>query len=121
MRPAWFDLNEPDQHHLVFLQGDRRSAGAPEDGVIARRQIAQVLIGALVREPASYKTFELVAEKGSGADRSGPAVCRVGTGPARLTQRCPGHAPARLEPAAVTSYIPGGSPEPPAVLNPSRP
>ena len=41
VRPGWFDYNKPDEHRLVFLQGDRRHAGDPSDGVIARRQIAR--------------------------------------------------------------------------------
>ncbi|WP_250528272.1 SDR family oxidoreductase [Caballeronia sp. GAWG2-1] len=64
VRPAWFDLNAADRHHLVFIQGDRRSSGTPDDGVIARQQIAQVLVESLFTESANRKTFELVAEKG---------------------------------------------------------
>ncbi|MFZ1085088.1 MAG: SDR family oxidoreductase [Terracidiphilus sp.] len=65
VRPGWFDYNKSDEHHLVFLQGDTRQAGNSSDGVIARRQIAQVLVTSLVSEPALRKTFELVAEKGA--------------------------------------------------------
>lgn len=64
VRPGWFDYNAPDQHRLVFLQGDRRHAGTPADGVIARQQIAQVLVGSLTSQAASHKTLELVAETG---------------------------------------------------------
>lgn len=64
VRPGWFDYNEPDEHRLVMLQGDTRWAGSPEDGVISRRQIADVLIGSLSSSAADHKTFELVAEKG---------------------------------------------------------
>lgn len=64
IRPGWFDYNDSDQHDLVFLQGDRRHAGTPGDGVIARKQIAEVLIGSLTLKAANRKTFELVAEKG---------------------------------------------------------
>jgi uncharacterized protein YbjT (DUF2867 family) len=64
VRPGWFDYNDPDQQRLVFLQGDRRHAGTPEDGVISRRQIAQVLVDSLTSEAATRKTLELVAEKG---------------------------------------------------------
>ena len=46
VRPGWFDYNQPDQQRLVMLQGDRRWAGDPSDGVVSRSQIAQVLIGA---------------------------------------------------------------------------
>lgn len=47
-----------------WLQGDRRHAGTPEDGVISREQIAQVLVTALSNDAAKNKTFELVAERG---------------------------------------------------------
>ena len=64
VRPGWFDYNTPDQQQLVFLQGDRRHAGTPSDGVIARRQLAQVLIASLTSDAALRKTFELVATSG---------------------------------------------------------
>ena len=64
VRPGWFDYNAPDQHRLVFLQGDTRRAGDPSDGVIARQQIAEVLVHSLRSEAARAKTFELVAERG---------------------------------------------------------
>jgi uncharacterized protein YbjT (DUF2867 family) len=64
VRPGWFDYNKADEHKLVFLQGDTRQAGNSSDGVIARRQIAQVLVGSLTSENALRKTFELVATKG---------------------------------------------------------
>jgi len=64
VRPGWFDYNAPDQHRLVFLQGDKRHAGDPSDGVIARKQIAQVLVHSLTSDAARAKTFELVAERG---------------------------------------------------------
>jgi len=64
VRPGWFDYNEPDEHHLVMLQGDRRWASDPSDGVVSRTQIAQVLLASLTSDAADRKTFELVAEKG---------------------------------------------------------
>lgn len=64
MRPGWFDYNDADQHQLRFLQGDTRHAGNPSDGVISRRQIAQVLVAALTSPHAAGMTFELVAEPG---------------------------------------------------------
>lgn len=64
VRPGWFDYNGANQHRLVLLQGDTRHAGTPADGVIARRQIAEVLVASLTLEEASNKTFELVAEVG---------------------------------------------------------
>ncbi len=62
VRPGWFDYNNDDEHRIVMLQGDRRHAGTPEDGVISREQIAQVLVTALSNDAAKNKTFELVAE-----------------------------------------------------------
>jgi uncharacterized protein YbjT (DUF2867 family) len=47
VRPGWFDYNGPDEHRLVLLQGDTRQAGDASDGVIARRQIAEVLVQSL--------------------------------------------------------------------------
>lgn len=64
VRPGWFDYNNDDEKKLVLLQGDRRHSGTPEDGVISREQIAQVLIASLSDDAAKNKTFELVAEKG---------------------------------------------------------
>jgi uncharacterized protein YbjT (DUF2867 family) len=68
VRPGWFDSNEPDQHRLVLLQGDRRQSGTPSDGVVARRQIAQVLVHSLRSSNAVGKTFELVAETGAATE-----------------------------------------------------
>lgn len=64
VRPGWFDYNTADQHRLVMLQGDTRRAGDPSDGVVARAQIAQVLVHSLTSASATRKTFELVAERG---------------------------------------------------------
>ena len=64
VRPGWFDYNGPNEHTLVFLQGDKRHTGTPKDGVIARRQIAEVLVQSLSSVGAARKTFELVAVKG---------------------------------------------------------
>lgn len=64
VRPGWFDYQAAGQHRLVFLQGDARHAGNPSDGVVARQQIAEVLVGSLTCEAARGKTFELVAEQG---------------------------------------------------------
>ena len=64
VRPGWFDYNKPDEHRLVLLQGDRRHAGDPSDGVVARRQIAEVLVASLTSDAALHKTFELVAARG---------------------------------------------------------
>ena len=64
VRPGWFDYNNRDEHKLVFLQGDRRQSGTPQDGVIARRQIAEVLVESLTSDAANRKTLELVAVAG---------------------------------------------------------
>ncbi|WP_434026972.1 SDR family oxidoreductase [[Pseudomonas] boreopolis] len=64
VRPGWFDYNDANQRRIVMLQGDTRHAGTPADGVIARRQIAEVLVTSLTLEQARNKTFELVAEVG---------------------------------------------------------
>jgi len=64
VRPGWFDYNGPDEHRLVLLQGDTRQSGNSSDGVIARRQIAEVLAHSLSSDQALRKTLELVATKG---------------------------------------------------------
>jgi len=70
VRPGWFDYNRPDEHKLVLLQGDARQAGDSSDGVIARRQIAEVLVHSLTSRHALRKTFELVATKGLAPEDS---------------------------------------------------
>ena len=42
VRPGWFDYNAGDQQQLVMRQGDTHWAGSPSDGVVSRKQIAQV-------------------------------------------------------------------------------
>lgn len=66
VRPGWFDYNGADEHKLVLLQGDTRRAGSPQDGAVARAQIAKILVRSLTSEQALRKTFELVAVKGTG-------------------------------------------------------
>ncbi len=68
VRPGWFDYNRPDEHRLVLLQGDTRQAGDSSDGVIARRQIAEVLLHSLTSDHALRKTFELVATNGPASE-----------------------------------------------------
>jgi uncharacterized protein YbjT (DUF2867 family) len=68
VRPGWFDYNKGDEHKLTFLQGDARQAGNSSDGVIARRQIAEVLVSSLTSDAALRKTFEQVATKGPGQE-----------------------------------------------------
>ena len=77
VRPGWFDYNGPNEHKLLFLQGDRRQAGDPSDGVIARRQIAEVLVHSLTSEAAVRKTFELVAVTGPAPLSSTVQSCRL--------------------------------------------
>jgi uncharacterized protein YbjT (DUF2867 family) len=68
VRPGWFDYNQSDQHRLVLLQGDRRRSGTPRDGVVARQQLAEVLVRRLQSQNALRKTFELIAETGPEPD-----------------------------------------------------
>jgi len=68
VRPGWFDYNGPNEHKLVLLQGDERQSGTPGDGVIARRQIAEILVHSLCSEHALRKTFELIATTGPAPD-----------------------------------------------------
>jgi len=68
VRPGWFDYNGPNEHKLIFLQGDRRQAGDASDGVISRRQIAEVLVHSLRYENALRKSFELIATTGAAQE-----------------------------------------------------
>jgi len=68
VRPGWFDYNGPNEHRLVLLQGDKRQAGNSSDGVIARSQIAEVLVRSLSSDHALRKTFELIATTGLAPD-----------------------------------------------------
>ncbi|SDK55328.1 Uncharacterized conserved protein YbjT, contains NAD(P)-binding and DUF2867 domains [Arthrobacter sp. ov407] len=68
VRPGWFDYNQPGQRTIVMLQGDRRQSGSPADGVIARDQIARVLVDSLQVDAANYKTLELIAGHGPEQD-----------------------------------------------------
>jgi uncharacterized protein YbjT (DUF2867 family) len=77
VRPGWFDYNEPDEHHLVMLQGDTRWAGNSSDGVVSRQQIAEVLIASLTNDEADHKTFELVAEKGDAQPDLAPVFAAL--------------------------------------------
>lgn len=77
VRPGWFDYNAADQHRLVMLQGDTRHAGTSADGVIARRQIAEVLVASLTLPEARHKTFELVAEVGPAQQDLAPLFAAV--------------------------------------------
>jgi uncharacterized protein YbjT (DUF2867 family) len=81
VRPGWFDYNDPDQRHLVMLQGDRRWASDPSDGVVSREQIAQVLVWSLTSDAAEHKTLELVAEPGPGQSDLDPLFARLAADP----------------------------------------
>jgi uncharacterized protein YbjT (DUF2867 family) len=81
VRPGWFDYNKSDEHQLLLLQGDRRHAGDPSDGVIARRQLAEVLVTSLTSDHARRKTFELVAIEGPAPDDLGPLFAALEADP----------------------------------------
>lgn len=81
VRPGWFDYNSPDEHQPVLMQGDRRQAGNSSDGVIARRQIAEILVHSLTSEDASRKTFELVATKGPAPEDLDPLLAALDADP----------------------------------------
>jgi uncharacterized protein YbjT (DUF2867 family) len=68
VRPGWFDFNGPDQHRIIMLQGDKHQTGTPSDGVISRRQLAQVLLWSLRSDAAQGKTFELTSDTGPQQD-----------------------------------------------------
>ncbi|TCL88812.1 uncharacterized protein YbjT (DUF2867 family) [Curtobacterium sp. PhB142] len=101
VRPSWFDMNGPDQLEVTFLQGDTRHAGSPADGVIARRQIARVLVDALTTETAVGRTLELVAERGPEQADLGPVFAALDpdTGVDGIRDR--ENQPLDAEPAAV--------------------
>lgn len=65
VRPGWFDHNRPSQRRLRMPQGDVPVTGSPADGVIARDQLAEVLIRSLTSDAARRKTFALLAGEGA--------------------------------------------------------
>ena len=77
VRPGWFDYNDQDQLDITLLQGDTRHAGSPADGVIARHQIARVLVDSLASDAANRLTFELVAERGPAQDDLEPVFASL--------------------------------------------
>jgi uncharacterized protein YbjT (DUF2867 family) len=81
VRPGWFDMNGPDEHQMVFLQGDRRRSGGPADGSVARTDIARVLVVALTAPEAAGRTFELVAEQGAAPSDLGPLFAALDQDP----------------------------------------
>ncbi len=82
VRPGWFDYNAPDQQRLVLRQGDTHWSGSPSDGVVARAQIAQVLVASLTSPAANRKTFELVAEQGTAQTDLEPLFSALPADPA---------------------------------------
>lgn len=72
VRPGWFDYNGPDENRLAFRQGDAVHSGGPSDGVIARSDIARVLVESLTDAAAIGTTLELVAEHGPAQDDLSP-------------------------------------------------
>lgn len=107
VRPGWFDYNDDDQHLLHLLQGDTRHAGNSSDGVIARRQIAQVLVAALSSDAAVRKTFELVAERGPAQPDLDPVFAALDGDPADGIDgvRDADNLPLAKEPAAVRADL----------------
>ncbi|MFC8263942.1 SDR family oxidoreductase [Streptomyces sp. NPDC057291] len=81
VRPGWFDMNGPDDHQVLFLQGDRRRSGDPADGCVARADIARVLVAALTAPEAVGRTFELVAEQGAAPSDLGPLFAALDQDP----------------------------------------
>ena len=107
VRPGWFDYNDPDQLQLVLRQGDKHWAGSPADGVVARTQIAQVLVASLTSPAANRKTFELVAEKGAAQSDLEPLLSAL---PADAAEGYDGigdrdNLPLAKEPSAVVSDL----------------
>ncbi|GAA3909355.1 SDR family oxidoreductase [Microbacterium invictum] len=81
VRPGWFDMNDADQVAIAPRQGDTHQTGTPADGVIARRQIARVLVDSLTNPEAAHKTFELVAARGPEQDDLGLVFAALTTDP----------------------------------------
>lgn len=77
VRPGWFDANDDDQLEITLLQGDTRRAGSPADGVIARHQIARVLVDSLASLAARRITAELVAENGPAQPDLEPVFAKL--------------------------------------------
>ena len=103
VRPGWFDVNDDDQLQITLLQGDTRHAGSPADGVIARHQIARVLVDSLASDAADHLTFELVAEHGPAEDDLEPAFARLDKDPLGSVDgiRDQANMPAEAEPERV--------------------
>jgi len=109
VRPGWFDYNDDDQLEITLLQGDTRLAGSPADGVIARHQIARVLVDSLTSEAADHLTFELVAERGPAPTDLDPVFAALDKDPATSIDGVhdQNNMPAEAEPARVRSDLAG--------------
>jgi uncharacterized protein YbjT (DUF2867 family) len=107
VRPGWFDANEPDQVAITFLQGDTRHAGSPADGVIARDQIARVLVDSLTSPAADRRTVELVAEHGPAPEDLDPLFAATDPDPVGQVDgvRDQANLPASAEPAEVAADL----------------
>ena len=57
--PGWFDATGPGDNQLVLAQGDTGT------GAVSRRQVAEVLVRALLTAEAAGRTFELFATAGN--------------------------------------------------------
>jgi hypothetical protein len=64
-----------------MLQGDRRQAGNLSDGVIARKQIAEVLVASLTSDGALRKTLELIATRGPAQSDLEPLFAQLDADP----------------------------------------
>lgn len=62
VRPGWFDYQGPGENALLVEQGDISPVDSHRG--VARRQIAQVLVHALLAETATNVTLELFAQAG---------------------------------------------------------
>jgi uncharacterized protein YbjT (DUF2867 family) len=107
VRPGWFDYNDPDQVQITMLQGDTRHAGSPADGVIARAQIARVLVDSLTSDAANRKTLELVAERGPAQQDLDPIFAALDPDPVPSLDgvRDEGNMPIPSEPQRVQDDI----------------
>lgn len=107
VRPGWFDCNAADQLEITLLQGDTRHAGSPADGVIARAQIARVLIASLGSPAAEGLTFELVAENGPAQAGLEPIFAALARDPAGTVDgvRDQDNMPAGEEPGRVRAGL----------------
>lgn len=105
VRPGWFDAGGPDQRAVVMLQGDRRWAGDPCDGVIARDQVAQVLLASLTSAAADHKTLELVADRGPAQPDLDPLFAALAVDEGVDGVQDTANMPLEDEPAEVTDEL----------------